>query len=58
VIGVQDLERDALIELYVRRDGDHTHTARTEEVLDPVLAAEDRSDLDHLRQDSATSSPG
>jgi hypothetical protein len=34
---MKELERDRLLELEVRRDHDHTHSALTENALDPEL---------------------
>ena len=46
----QELDRDALVELEVRRGHDHAHAAVAEHALDPELARDDRAYLEHLRQ--------
>jgi hypothetical protein len=44
---VQHLDRDPLLELEVRGDRDHAHTALAEDPLDAEVVADDRADLWH-----------
>ena len=48
-LGQQELDRDALVELEVRRRDDHAHAALAEDALDPQLSRDDRAYLEHLR---------